>query len=246
MGLSSNILWHQTTIDGLKSILDNKGFFYSYSLETIISTKTQLKVAIPMVSFCDLPLSEIGAYLKKYGGYSIGLSQKWGNEKGLSPVWYCGKSSSILEIQIERFKDVGGKSGAKDINFKHFLYLFSYIKNYEGELLKRGYKNYRFYDEREFRIIPTAHELAAVKKKQFLILKKYEEYKEANQSSLIKEIKLSFDWDDIRYIIVDKDKNIDDIKEKIKIASGRDNLRINYFTNKQIKEDIIGLDHDFT
>ena len=36
MGLSSNILWHQTTLDGLKGILNEQGFFYSYSLESYL------------------------------------------------------------------------------------------------------------------------------------------------------------------------------------------------------------------
>lgn len=41
MGLSSNILWHQTTLDGLKGILNEQGFFYSYSLESILSRESK-------------------------------------------------------------------------------------------------------------------------------------------------------------------------------------------------------------
>ena len=33
MGLSSNILWHQTTLDGLKGILNEQGFFYLENLK---------------------------------------------------------------------------------------------------------------------------------------------------------------------------------------------------------------------
>ena len=66
MGLSSNILWHQTTLDGLKGILNEQGFFYSYSLESILSreSKNNLNVAFPMVSLCDLPFSELNDYKK--------------------------------------------------------------------------------------------------------------------------------------------------------------------------------------
>ena len=42
MGLSSNILWHQTTLDGLKGILNEQGFFYSYSLESVSYTHLTL------------------------------------------------------------------------------------------------------------------------------------------------------------------------------------------------------------
>ena len=80
MGLSSNILWHQTTLDGLKGILNEQGFFYSYSLESILSreSKNNLNVAFPMVSLCDLPFSELNDYIKKYGGYLIGMKRTWG------------------------------------------------------------------------------------------------------------------------------------------------------------------------
>lgn len=158
MGLSSNILWHQTTADGLRGILKEKGFFYSYSLETISSTDIVVNAAFPMISVCDFPLCEIGEYLKRYGGYSIGLSREWGGKNGLSPVWYCEATSSVLKMQLSRFKEVSKSYFNNDIareDFNRFLHLFSYMKNYEGVLSKKGYKIYRFYDEREFRIVPT-------------------------------------------------------------------------------------------
>lgn len=243
MGLSSNILWHQTTIDGLKGILKEKGFFYSYSLEEISGEKIKITAAFPMVSVCDFPLCEIGGYLKRYGGYSIGLSREWGIKNGLSPVWYCGATSSVLNLQLEEFKQIC-KPDVNNGNIERFLYLFSYIKNYEGVLPKRGYRTYRFYDEREFRIVPTTDTLEKHSIQQLLFADEYKEYKDKNGSSMIPAIKLLFDWDDIRYIIVENDKNVEEFKRIISKASKRDNLRVNYFTNNQIKEDVIGGDHN--
>lgn len=61
-------------------------------------------------------------------------------------------------MQLSRFKEVSKSYFNNDIareDFNRFLHLFSYMKNYEGVLSKKGYKIYRFYDEREFRIVPT-------------------------------------------------------------------------------------------
>lgn len=247
MGLSSNILWHQTTADGLRGILKEKGFFYSYSLETISSTEIVVKAAFPMVSVCDFPLCEIGDYLKRYGGYSIGLTRDWGVKNGLSPVWYCEATSSVLKMQLSRFKEVSKSyivnNNARD-DFNRFIHLFSYIKNYEGVLPNRGYKIYRFYDEREFRIVPTIDLLRKKSIKPFYTSTDYQQYKDENKSSMIRSLKLPFEWEDIRFIIVDNNKNIDEMRSIIEKMSGKKDLRINYFTNDQIKEDVIGTNHN--
>ena len=45
MGLSSNILWHQTNKEALKKILKEKSFRFSYSLEHIESREFTLESA---------------------------------------------------------------------------------------------------------------------------------------------------------------------------------------------------------
>lgn len=69
-GLSSNIIWHQTKINGTKAILGNRLFKCSYSLEDIHWKSSHLELAFPMLSFCDIPLSDISEYLGKYGNYN--------------------------------------------------------------------------------------------------------------------------------------------------------------------------------
>ena len=77
MGLSSNILWHQTTFNSMRKILASRMVSCSYSIEDtsfLIGGKT----AFAMVSMCDLPFSELATYLDKYGGYTLGFSRSWG------------------------------------------------------------------------------------------------------------------------------------------------------------------------
>lgn len=83
MGLSSNVLWHQTKKDGLMGILKSRKLYYSYCIENIISSSKMKGIVIPMVSLCDLPLAEFGAGKWAYGNYAIGLSRKWGKIKDL-------------------------------------------------------------------------------------------------------------------------------------------------------------------
>lgn len=247
MGLSSNVLWHQTDKDGLKGILSEKGFFYSYSLENISCKDTIFKAAFPMVSVCDFPLSEFGEYIQRYGNYSIGLSREWGIKKGFTPVWYCEENSPALKIQMEHFYKIQNQLNdviAEKTEYERFIYLLSYIKNYERELPKRQYTIYRFYDEREFRTVPTPQILEWNGIEVFLNEEEYKRYKMRTGNSLIKSMKVPFEWEDIRFIIVENEDNINEFRRIIERGSEKKNLRINYFTNTQIENDVIGGNHN--
>ena len=247
MGLSSNTLWHQTKKDGLKGIIKDKCLYLSYSLEDVKSTGYNAEFAYPMVSVCDLPLSETGNYLKKYGDYTIGFSADWGKKNHFAAVWYCDKNSLALKTIVEmlgRKIEVFGDKVEEDEDYQKIIYILSYIKQYEGPLHKRNYKKYRFYDEREFRFVPDADKLKEIGEKP--ILWNYEAYKKAhkNSSLLPKILNIPFDWEDVKYIIVEKDSEKSEFREIIKKYSGKNNLNISYFTNKEVKEDIIGMSHD--
>ena len=84
MGLSSNILWHQTNYANLRNIIKSRSLKCSYSLEEVDEILGQ-KVAFPMISMCDLPISELSEYQGKYGDYAIGLSREWGVKINLRP-----------------------------------------------------------------------------------------------------------------------------------------------------------------
>lgn len=93
MGLSSNSVIHFTRkISSLKGILSND-FAIRYCLEEIHSQNEFIKLLIPMVSFCDIPFSQIITQVNSYGSYGIGLSKKWAESNGLNPVLYLEKNS---------------------------------------------------------------------------------------------------------------------------------------------------------
>ena len=248
MGLSSNTLWHQTKKDGLKGIIKNKCLYLSYCVEDLTSTGYDYaSFAYPMVSVCDLPLAETGEYLKKYGDYTIGFSSMWGERNHFSTVWYCSKNSNTLHTVLKMLAKKIREHGViieDDIDYQRIVYIMSYIKLYQGELPKRHYKNYRFYDERELRYVPDYNKLRAIGEKPFLW--DYEGYKKSHNDSafLPTTLNIPFEWDDIKYIIVEKESEKEEFRKLIEINSGRNTFDISFFTNKEVKEDIIGMDHN--
>lgn len=82
--LSANTLFHFTNnIDNIINILTNE-FSPRYCMESFeFLGGCDLEIAIPMVCFCDIPLSQIKNHIENYGGYAIGLSKEWGGQKEL-------------------------------------------------------------------------------------------------------------------------------------------------------------------
>ena len=119
----SDSLFHYTNNeDALVGILE-KGFQVKCSKEQFIdSTGGFAYLDIPMVSFCDVPLNFI-QYIT-YGGFAIGLSRAWANEKELAPVYYYLNSRKAVSNQLMR-KMYMDYVGNKSIDSQKFL---AYIK----------------------------------------------------------------------------------------------------------------------
>jgi len=83
--LYPDILFHFTTKAGLFGILENT-FSISYAREKIIGNRKSAQFAVPMVSFCDLRLSQLKDHMDKYGNFGIGLTKEWANRNGLNSL----------------------------------------------------------------------------------------------------------------------------------------------------------------
>src|ERR1700744_4014867 len=146
MALSTNSVFHFTkNIEAIRGIL-HSNFRIKYCLETIEAKDRTIQFAVPMTSFCDIPLSQVSSHIDKYGGYGLGLKKSWAKRKGLNPVLYLEKQSMILNDVLirEKFEDSSNRAVQGFLRF---------TKNYEGELRRDEElinKKYRFYDEREW------------------------------------------------------------------------------------------------
>jgi len=217
MAISINSIIHYTdTIEKLKGIL-LEGFQVKYCLEET-STKIGLKIygAYPMVCFCDIPLSDTKNHLASYGHYGIGLHKKWATANGLNPVVYIDKFSDIGYSLSMLFKMGKNEKGEYDNDYiTNSIKIFSYLKNYEGHLIRAGRdeENYRFYDEKEWRYVPPDKLMEGAT--NVAMPEKYLSDKD-KYNKAIKHIKLNFTFEDISYIIVKEETDIPEIAKQLR------------------------------
>jgi len=91
----------------LKEIL-TEGFRPNYCGEVFSEPdKEEFVVGVPMVSFCDIPLTRTGSFVKRYGHYAIGLKKEWGERNGINPILYATPNSNIisnLQVILELYE----------------------------------------------------------------------------------------------------------------------------------------------
>ncbi len=228
MAVSSKTLFHFTRrYRTLVQILKDKGFWAQYTIEPRWDIE---EVVIPMVCFCDIPLTSIAEHAKRYGSYAIGLSkEKWEKviDEEVSPVFYVKKEfmSELLKIK---------KRKKESLPYQ----IDTHIKAFEG-VDKKTKKTRTFYDEREWRYVWQTKG----KREQTIIKPESEEcLKALNEKS--KDDKLGFCLSDISYIIIkDETKRqdliaqIDAIFSDVSDTPNRDLLKSKIISLKQIQED---------
>lgn len=209
MAISTNSIIHYThSFDIITSIL-REGFRIKYCSEILqLGKKGQSRAAHPIVSFCDIPLSDSKQHFDAYGKYGIGLSKRWAVNNGVNPVVYIDKHSLIAESIYELIKERRkSDSNLTKKQKREILQIKSYAKNYSGPL-KRGkidIPDYKFYDEREWRLVPDEKTLN--NQKFSVSLKVYEKNKN-KYNNKISNARLKFKAKDISYIIVSQTSEI--------------------------------------
>lgn len=222
MSISTNSIIHYTnSLDNLIGILQ-EGFKIKYCSERLNLGKSRYSSAAhPMISFCDIPLSASIQHFEAYGKYGIGFSKKWAFEIGINPVLYIDENSLFAENLYELIKERRNeKTNLTLKQKKEILHIKSYAKNYSGSFTRKNkiYKNYKFYDEREWRIVPDNNILGAA---LFSISSKAYKSNKEKYNSRISSIRLEFDAKDISYIIVERTDEIPDIIKIVRDCFGK-------------------------
>jgi hypothetical protein len=251
-GLYPDILFHFTDKKALQGIL-SETFIPSYSKEKIErKTGRGVEYGVPMVSFCDLRLSELKNHMGRYGEYGIGMTKEWANRSGLNPVLYLNEKSDITNTYISAIgdffekmwydKDASLYDKFRDV-YESFVDLYCYMKNYESILDRRGRapESYRFANEREWRYVP----FLVGRDKRIVSVKDLDNKRvRCDLNSYLYDYKLSFHADDIKYLIV-KDEN--EIEEMIRYLEHtkkhydqmtRRRLASRILTAEQIRRDV--------
>ena len=210
MALSSSTLFHFTnSLDVLYKILE-EGFWPRYCKETGWRIIGRPPFMTPMVSFCDIPLSQIHNHIDYYGNYGIGVTKKWAMENGITPVCY------VSRLEYETFKALMEEKVSRIVYIQKFSQLMTRIKPYVGwNWVKRESRdiisNYVYYDEREWRYVPKGASIRSCKN-----LGNEEEAREIllKESKVFKSQSIKPAPDDICYIIIkDESERLNAIRE---------------------------------
>jgi hypothetical protein len=169
-------------------------------------------------------------HIQAYGSYGIGLRKDWGMKNNLTPihyipvlsrdVWYQSNLSSLYSLTFSNKSD----ANIRDLITNYFIYTKPYKKN--GTV---------FYDEREWRYVPSLDDIKKVSSedlriKHHIVLPNQGASNfdsllndESNNLKNNKYVRLKFDLNDVKYLIVEKDEETDQIRELIK---GNSNIEI--------------------
>lgn len=227
MSLSSNSVIHYTkSLANLKGIIKEHRFHLSYCTDYIRednkAENAQFEIAVPMVCFCDIPFTEVSKLTNEYGCYGIGLSKKWAMEKGLNPVLYFDSKSKATRIlnaieylssSISRYAKEEHISHRAGNLIKEYEGLLGYIKNYQSVSyqVNKIPPNYVFYNEREWRYVPSQNELKADSDLKLLLQKTDYEAHKQEYNDIAKKHYLTFEETDITYIILKRKDEIHDM-----------------------------------
>jgi hypothetical protein len=202
MAISTNSIIHYTSSYSVLTSILKEGFRVKYCAEILELRDTSSRAAHPMISFCDIPLSDSTQHFAAYGRYGIGLSKAWAVANGVNPVIYVDKNSlfalCIQELILERRKT---NTNLTKKQKNEILRIKSYAKNYSGTLKRKSINkaNYRFYDEREWRLVPGKEILKGA---TFSVsIADYEKSKDAYNQKLSRT-RIKFKPKDISYIIL--------------------------------------------
>lgn len=88
MNIYSNSIYQRMPDESIIESILNEGFKAFYCLEEVFmgQNKPSGYIGIPMVCFCDIPLTHVAK--NNYGKCGIAMSRKWGREHHLEPVLY--------------------------------------------------------------------------------------------------------------------------------------------------------------
>jgi len=258
MVISSNTLFHFTnSMRNLISILKLE-FHPKFCLEDFQSVYPEQisEEAVPMVCFCDLPLSSVGKHLEFYGSYGIGMTKNWGIRNGINPVIYTYKGSSLAKyFKVLLYNSPFGLSTTAQFSLFEAK---SFIKPCEGKIYRQGayhnkgkiyrqgaYHNRKFYDEREWRYIPYMGPRTGKPHDNRTYRLKKEEY--LDFETLLKEnraigekYKIPFQPKDIKYIIVKKETEILQMIKDVENIKGK---RFSADTIRTLSSRIISAEH---
>jgi hypothetical protein len=215
MNARTKTLFHFTKrLDRLLRILQ-EGFWPQYSLEDVAWLDGGVaRLAWPMVSFCDIPISRVREHTEFYGSYGIGLCRERWRATGLNPLLYVSPGSilrdSLKELLLEVRKNPDPRSKTNAMIVLAHCKPLEGLTEVNGEIRKKD-----FYSECESRFTPWV-EGGGGWKHGFLMeeqeFRDKQALEEANDERRNDRM-LKFVPADVRYLLV---KSVEDVPQLVR------------------------------
>ena len=193
----------------LEDAIRSKKLSARYCKENIEYLHLGIKeIAFPMKCFCDINMHKLEEHLSWYGYYGIAFSKKWGMEQGIQPLQYINPESELCKEYGLAFKDALRNNDKEYQKLRDYIALqLMYLKPYSGPFKNRitgRPQNKCFSVECEWRFVAdvTALEMEEIitdpiKMAEGVLLLM------SNSLNGREEASLSFEYKDIKYIILE-------------------------------------------
>ena len=94
---TSSVFRFSNDYESLVKVLKT-GIIPNYCGENLSYDDSEFYVGIPMVSFCDIPITLLDEHNKKYGNYGIALKKDWALKNSINPVMYVTNKEILKAI----------------------------------------------------------------------------------------------------------------------------------------------------
>ena len=206
--------------------LKNKRLSPRYNTEDIqyLGIPNLKRIAFPMKCFCDINMHKLAIHLEWYGAYGLAFTKEWGMNQGIQPIHYINPQSHLTKDFTKAFnaaRSVKAK-GERSVQTKLQSFLIHellYYKPYEGEAIHpitNESQQKCFSDECEWRYIPDVTNVGFVQiyhNEQIINAGNLKGLSDA--LATVPEIALSFDYSDIKYIVIEKVEDFNTILDVI-------------------------------
>ena len=78
------------------------GLIPNFCREDLSYAERPLCVGVPMISFCDIPLTRTKLFKARYGDYAIGLSKEWALRNQINPILYVKDERILISLGFLR------------------------------------------------------------------------------------------------------------------------------------------------
>ena len=95
-------LFHFTKEPGVLLRILETGLIPNYCREDLSYSDRTVNVGVPMISFCDIPLTRTSLFKARYGDYAIGLSKEWALKNHINPILYVNDERILLSLGFLR------------------------------------------------------------------------------------------------------------------------------------------------